>query len=57
MKKGMSLNALAKATGLSKSVISDIETHKKNIKPSELEKIAKVLEVQPSDLYIYIKED
>ena len=54
LKQGMSLNALAKATGLSKSVVSEIETHKKNIRPSESEKIAKVLGVQPNDLY---KED
>lgn len=54
LQQGLGMNALARATGLSKSVISDIENHKKNIKLKELETIAKVLGVQPNYLY---KED
>jgi transcriptional regulator with XRE-family HTH domain len=47
----MSQTELAQKTGLSRSVISDIENHKKNIKPSELEKLAKTLDVKPDELY------
>jgi transcriptional regulator with XRE-family HTH domain len=50
IKLGLEQMVIVRKTGLSQSVISDIELQKRNIKPNESILIAKVLKVHPDDL-------